>query len=97
MASSYTLLISTDKYTKQSVLNSRCLNNGPSFEYTLQGADVVWLVLMAVVLDDLSHGGWDDELKSSLAREDGNYFLCVWAPHIVRNSVFLHTLQFNLH
>ena len=84
-------------FRSQSVLNSHLLNNHPSFEYTTPGADIVQLVLMAVVLNDLSPGGQGDELKSSLAREDGNYFLCVWAPHIIRESVFLHTLHFTLH
>lgn len=77
VTSSYTLLISTTTYIKQSVLKSHLLNNHPSFEYTIPEADVVQLVLMAMVLGDLSLEGQGDELKSSLTREMEKY-LFIW-------------------
>lgn len=90
VASSHTWLIPDTAHTKQSVLYSHLLSNSPKFGYSIPRADILLRVHMAVVLDHHSPGDWADELKTPLAKEDGNFFLSRWAPHIIRDSVFLY-------
>lgn len=66
-----------------------------NFGYSISGADILLIVNMAVVLDDHSPEDSADELKISLAKEDWNLFVSRWAPHVIRDSDFLLTFQFN--